>query len=111
MNVPPEILFQALGDATRLAVIRRLAQSPATVSQLAAPFPMALPSFVQHLKVLEQSGWIHTSKVGRVRTCQLNPTALETSQNWLSTQRTVWERRLNQLDAFLLELHTQENEP
>ena len=104
-------LFQALGDPTRMAVIGRLCQSPATVSQLAARFPMALPSFVQHLKVLEQSGWIRTTKSGRVRTCHLDPAALQCSQDWLSTQRSLWERRLDQLDTLLAQLQIQENQP
>jgi DNA-binding transcriptional ArsR family regulator len=95
-------LFHALGDATRLAVVQRLARGPATVSALASHHPMALPSFLQHLRVLERSGWIRTEKVGRVRTCALDPAALATTSRWLDEQRATWEKRLDQLDAWLL---------
>jgi DNA-binding transcriptional ArsR family regulator len=74
------------------------------VSELAEPFDMALPSFVQHLRVLEGSGLVHSRKTGRVRTYQLAPKRLRLAENWLARQRDFWERRLNQLDAYLLEL-------
>ena len=101
-------VFHALGDPTRRAVVQRLARRRHTVSELAAPFDMALPSFLQHLRVLEASGLVRTEKVGRVRTCQLVPTALRASEDWLAEQRSMWERRLDQLDAFLVELHRSE---
>ncbi|MFN0094358.1 MAG: ArsR/SmtB family transcription factor [Dehalococcoidia bacterium] len=97
-------LFHALGDPTRLAVVERLTVAPATVSALAAPHSMALPSFLQHLEVLERAGWITSEKRGRVRTCRLNPGALAQSSDWLQARRTMWEKRLDQLDALLLEL-------
>ncbi len=107
-SLAPDRLFFALGDPTRLAVVQRLCRGPQSVSQLAAPFDMALPSFLQHLRVLERSGWISTQKTGRVRTCQLDPLALSTSSAWLEGQRLIWERRLDQLDHFLLDLHHKE---
>lgn len=105
-------LFQALADPTRRAVLERLSLGPASVSELALPFEMALPSFVQHLKVLQNSGLVRSSKVGRVRTYALEPQALQRAEGWLSAQRAVWERRLNQLDVFLLtEGGNEEKEP
>ncbi len=95
-------LFHALADPTRRAVIERLGQSPASVSQLIAPFSMALPSFMQHLQVLEQSGLVHSTKTGRVRTYSLEPEAMQQVENWLSQQRNIWEQRLDQLDQYLL---------
>jgi DNA-binding transcriptional ArsR family regulator len=103
-NRSPDRLFHALGDPTRLAVVERLAAGPASVSALAAPFPMALPSFLQHLRVLEASGWIRTEKVGRVRTCSLDPEAFAQADGWLARRRAAWERRLDQLDETLLRL-------
>jgi DNA-binding transcriptional ArsR family regulator len=97
-------LFHALGDGTRRAVIERLGQGPATVTELAAPFEMALPSFMQHLGVLEDCGLITSSKSGRVRTVRLEPRSLRRMEGWLSTQRVIWERRLDQLDAYVLGL-------
>ncbi len=94
-------VFHALGDPTRRAVLARLARGPATVSDLAAPFAMALPSFVQHLAVLEDSGLIASAKKGRVRTCHLKPARLAAAQTWLDQQRVFWERRLDQFDAYV----------
>jgi len=107
----PEKLFHALGDATRLAVVQQLCQRPQTVSQLALAHAMALPSFMQHLKVLEESGWISSTKTGRVRTCHLNAEALNMTGVWLKAQRELWERRLDQLDSVLYKLkqHSEEN--
>lgn len=101
---PPENLFHALADPTRVAVIQALCREPATVSRLAAPHKMALPSFVQHLRVLEDCGWISTHKQGRVRTCKINPDALTRSAQWLLGQKAVWEKRLDQLDSLLYKL-------
>ncbi len=83
----------ALSDPTRRAVIERLARGPETVTGLAAPFDMALPSFTRHISVLEKSGLIRTEKTGRIRTCHLEATALLEVQGWLAWQREVWERR------------------
>jgi len=99
-------VFTALGDPTRRAVLARLCKGPATVSDLAAPFPMALPSFVQHLRVLEDSGLITSTKTGRIRTCQLKVQTLNTARHWLDEQRALWEKRLDRLDDLLLKIKT-----
>src|ERR1700735_5273583 len=93
-------VFQALTDPTRRAVLERLTRGPAPVSELAQPFRMALPSFVQHLGVLENCGLVRSKKLGRVRTYSLAPRPLQAAEHWLSAQRTQWERRLDQLDDF-----------
>lgn len=97
-------VFQGLADPTRRAVIERLSKGSAAVSELARPFPMALPSFMQHLDVLEQCGLVTSRKVGRVRTYQLAPKKLRMASTWLDRQRLHWEKRLDQLDSYLLEL-------
>ena len=94
-------VFQALTDPTRRAVLERLTRGPAAVSELAQPFKMALPSFVQHLQVLENSGLVRSKKQGRVRTYTLAPQPLKAAEHWLSAQRAHWERRLDALDDFL----------
>lgn len=105
---PVDEVFRALADPTRRRVLERLGRRPASVSELAAPFAMALPSFVQHLKVLEESGLVTSEKRGRVRTYRLAPARLKVAEHWLSRQRSLWERRLDQLDAYLLELKEKE---
>ena len=97
-------VFRALSDTTRRKVVERLSRSPAAVSELAAPFDMALPSFVQHLRVLEGAGLVESEKVGRVRTYRLVPRRLQVAEDWLAQRREVWERRLDQLDDYLLKL-------
>ncbi len=97
-------VFQALADPTRRAVLERLTGGVAPVSELAAPFDMALPSFLQHLKVLEGCGLVCSHKTGRVRTYQLSPAPLKAAEGWMSERRAVWERRLNQLDGYLNKL-------
>ena len=94
-------VFQALTDPTRRAVLERLTRGPAPVSELAQPFKMALPSFVQHLQVLENCGLVQSKKQGRVRTYTLAPQPLKAAEHWLSAQRAHWERRLDALDDFL----------
>jgi len=94
-------MFHALGDSSRRAMVERLARSPASVSELAQPFEMALPTVVQHLGVLETAGIVASAKVGRVRTYQLVPGALEPAADWISRQRLPAERRLDRLGAFL----------
>ena len=94
-------VFQALTDPTRRAVLERLTRGSAAVSELAQPFKMALPSFVQHLGVLEECGLVHSKKQGRVRTYTLAPQPLEAAEHWLAAQRLLWERRLDSLDDFL----------
>ena len=100
--------FHALADPTRRAVLASLSRGPASVSELAQPFDMALPTFLQHLKVLEESGLIRSRKAGRVRTCELKPKPLADAERWMSVQLAMWARRLDQLDDFLLKLHAKE---
>lgn len=107
MSYPAEsvdIVFRALSDPTRRRVLERLSRRPASVSELARPFDMALPSFVQHLSVLEDSGLVRSTKKGRIRTYQLAPRRLRLAEDWLTRQRDHWERRLDQLDDYLLTL-------
>lgn len=97
----------ALADPTRRAVIRRLGAGAASVGELAAPFAMTLPSFMKHVRMLETSGVIRTSKSGRVRTCALNRDRLSLVDDWLAEQRLLWEQRTDRLDQFVT--HRQEN--
>jgi DNA-binding transcriptional ArsR family regulator len=99
-----DLVFQALGDPTRRALVERLSEGPASVSELAAPLPISLPAVTQHLKVLEDSGVIRSEKVGRVRTCHLELKMLNSAQTWIDARRAMWERRLDRLDAFLATL-------
>jgi DNA-binding transcriptional ArsR family regulator len=103
MAIPPDlpILFGALADPTRLAVVERLLQGEATVSTLAAPFDMAGPSFLKHLGVLERAGLVVSRKEGRVRLVGLAPGALDPLQDWLTRHRQGWEARLDRLGAAL----------
>ena len=94
-------IFQALADPTRRAVLGQLSKGPAGVSELAKPFDMALPSFMKHIRFLEESGWILTRKEGRVRTCTIEKKALTAADSWLSEQRALWEARFDRLDALL----------
>ena len=100
-------VFQALADPTRRAVLERLSSGPASVSELAQPFQMALPSFSQHLEVLENCGLVRSRKTGRVRTYELAPQPLKEAEQWMVTQRANWERRLDQLDDYLKDLKEQ----
>ncbi len=95
-------VFQALSDPTRRAVLKRLSRGPAPTLELARPFGMALPSFTQHLNMLEQSGLVKSKKAGRVRTYVFAPKSLRAAESWMTDQRELWERRLDQLDAYLL---------
>lgn len=97
-------LFAALADPTRRAVIERLTVGPASVSDLAAPHDMALPSFTQHLKVLENAGLISTRKKGRVRMVNIEAQPLTDAQRWLERQRKLWEARFDRLDALVMEM-------
>ena len=101
-------VFHALSDPTRRAVLERLTRGPAAVGELAQPFRMALPSFVQHLGVLEECGLVRSKKQGRVRTYTLAPQPLTAAEHWLSDQRAHWERHLDSLDNFLQTLKEQE---
>ena len=94
-------VFQALADPSRRAMVERLCEGPASVSELARPFSMTLAAVVQHVQVLEASGLVRSEKVGRTRTVSIEPAALRTAEQWISERRTLWERRLDRLDAFL----------
>jgi len=94
-------VFQALADPTRRAVLERLNRGPAPMSELAEPFDMALPSFSQHLDVLEDCGLVRSSKEGRVRTYELQEKPLEVAGHWMAKQRAMWERRLDQMDNYV----------
>jgi len=94
-------VFQALADPTRRAVLGRLGRGPASVSELARPFDMALPSFMKHIRLLEGSGLIRTRKEGRVRTCAIEKRRLALVEAWLSAQRAIWEARTDRLEQFV----------
>ena len=94
-------VFVALGDSTRRAVITRLGRGPASVSELAREFPMALPSFMKHIRTLEANGLVRTSKSGRVRTCELDRARLTVVESWLDEQRRMWEGRTDRLEQFV----------
>lgn len=96
-----DAIFQALADPTRRAILIRLCEGPASVSELARPFAMSLPAIVQHLQVLEHSGMVRTEKIGRVRSCSIEPAAVRLAEDWLGRRRTGLERRLDRLEAFL----------
>lgn len=98
---PLDGVFQALADPTRRGVLQRLAKGPASVSELAQPFEMALPSFMKHIQMLESTGLIRTSKAGRTRTCQIEAERLAMAEEWLGVQRAIWEARTDRLEAFL----------
>lgn len=93
--------FHALADPTRRAVLARLTRGPAPVKELAAPFAMGLPSFLKHLRVLEEDGLILSEKVGRVRTCRVRAERLAAAESWLAEQRAVWEGRADRLAAYV----------
>jgi DNA-binding transcriptional ArsR family regulator len=99
-----DLAFQALADPTRRAMIERLSLSPVSVSDLARPLAMSLPAVMQHLAVLESSGLVVSEKLGRVRTCRLQPQALSAAQSWIEARRAEWERRLDRLGHYLTEL-------
>jgi DNA-binding transcriptional ArsR family regulator len=94
-------LFHALADPARRAMIERLSRGPQSVSDLASPLPMSLPAAMQHLQVLQSAGLVHSKKVGRVRVCAIEPTALRRAEQWLNTRRIEWERRLDRLGEYL----------
>jgi len=98
-------VLKALSDPTRRVVLERLSLGPAAASALAEPFDMALPSFLQHMDALEKSGLVRSEKHGRVRTYHLSPEPLRRAEQWLTAQRAVWERRLDQFDRFVTTLH------
>ncbi|HUA76656.1 MAG TPA: metalloregulator ArsR/SmtB family transcription factor [Acetobacteraceae bacterium] len=94
-------LFHALADPARRAIVERLSRGPAAVSELARPLPMSLPAAMQHLEVLQAAGLVRTQKVGRVRTCAIEPKALSLAEQWINARRVSWERRLDRLGEYL----------
>ncbi len=98
------LLFQALADPTRRAILTRLAEGPASVSELAGPTGLRLPTVMRHISILEEAGLIATSKDGRVRTCAMVPEALVPVRTWLDEQRAIWEARLDRLDDYVMTL-------
>jgi DNA-binding transcriptional ArsR family regulator len=100
--------FQALADPTRRSMVERLTLGPASVSELAQPLQMSLPAVVQHLAVLEGSGLIRSDKAGRVRTCRIEPRALQAVEGWITQRRRTWEQRLDRLGEYLAEQEQQE---
>jgi DNA-binding transcriptional ArsR family regulator len=105
---PMNAIFQALADPTRRAVLRRLGKGPASISELAKPFDMALPSFLKHIHFLEDSGWIQTHKEGRVRTCAIEKKPFAAVEAWLSEQRVLWEGRTDRLELFVTTVQKKE---
>lgn len=99
-------VFRALADPTRRAVLERLSRGPVAVSDLAQAYDMALPSFLQHLQVLEDCGLVRSRKAGRVRTCRLVARPLRKAESWIAGRRAVWERRLDQFDDYVRQLHS-----
>lgn len=96
-----DLVFQALADPTRRGMVERLTRGPASVSELARPLDMSLPAVMQHLQVLETSGLVRSEKVGRVRTCRIEPASLRQAEGWITQRRTTWERRLDRLGEVL----------
>ncbi|MFN3649722.1 MAG: ArsR/SmtB family transcription factor [Armatimonadota bacterium] len=103
LNQSPTLdhMFHALADPTRRAMVERLCRGPASVSELAQPLAVSLPAVLQHLHVLEASGLVRSHKVGRTRTCRLEPEALSTAERWIAERRASWERALDRLGEYL----------
>ncbi len=99
-----DLMFQALADPSRRAMVERLSRGPASVSELARPLSMSMPAVMQHLQMLEASGLVRSAKSGRVRTCSMEPEALSRAEQWLTALRTSWEQRLDRLEDYLKEL-------
>jgi DNA-binding transcriptional ArsR family regulator len=102
-----DVVFQALSDPTRRYMVEQLSRAPASVSELARPLPVSLPAVVQHLQVLEASGLVRSEKVGRVRTCRIDPDVLTAAQSWIDRQKAIWEQRFDRLEKFLQEEPTE----
>ncbi len=96
--------FAALSDPTRRAMVMRLTSGPASVGELSEPFAIAMPTLLQHVRVLEKSGLIETEKIGRVRTCSLKADILTETEQWLASQRAIWEQRLDRMETYVVAL-------
>jgi DNA-binding transcriptional ArsR family regulator len=101
LNYQLDKAFAALADPARRAMVERLVQGPATVSELAKPLPMSLPAAMLHLKVLEESGLVTSQKLGRVRTCRIDARVLSQAEQWVGERRQMWERSLDRLGTYL----------
>lgn len=102
-KVKVERVFHALGDPTRRAILEKLSNGPVSVSQLAKPLDITVAAVVQHLQVLEESNLVRTEKLGRVRTCRIDPGGLAVAEQWIKDRRTLWERKLDRLGDLLAE--------
>jgi DNA-binding transcriptional ArsR family regulator len=109
MTANLDMMFQALADPSRRAMIERLSRGPASVSELAQPLAMSLPAVAQHLQVLESSGLVTTQKIGRVRSCTLDTSAMSQAERWINDRRTTWQRRLDRLGDYLVETQDQDD--
>lgn len=98
-----DLMYAALADRSRRTMVDRLSRGPATVKELAEPLTMSLPAVLQHLRVLEESGLVHSRKAGRVRTCHLEPAALRQAEQWIADRRAGWQHRLDRLETYLLD--------
>jgi DNA-binding transcriptional ArsR family regulator len=96
-----DVVYAALADGSRRAIVERLSRGPASVKELAEPLTMSLPAVMQHLRVLEQSGLVHSQKTGRVRTCRLEPAVLKEAEQWIADRRALWASRLDNLETYL----------
>ncbi|WP_245666008.1 ArsR/SmtB family transcription factor [Actinoplanes subtropicus] len=103
LNHQLDLMYAALSDGSRRTMVDRLSRGPATVKQLAEPLTMSLPAVLQHLRVLEESGLVRSEKVGRVRTCRLQPAALQAAEQWIADRRAGWVSSLDRLERFLQE--------
>ena len=110
LNQSPQLdrMFHALADPSRRRVMERLSRGPASVSEIAKPLKMSLPSLLQHLQVLEESGLVTSEKIGRVRTCRMEPKALSRAERWIQKRRAMWESRLDRLEAYLEEMQAKD---
>jgi DNA-binding transcriptional ArsR family regulator len=96
-------VFHALGDPTRRAIVEKLSEGPLSVSSLAAPLDITVTAVAQHLQILEESGLVHTEKIGRVRTCSVERAGFRVLEQWIADRRSTWERKLDRLGEFLAE--------
>jgi DNA-binding transcriptional ArsR family regulator len=103
-------VFHALSDPTRRAILARLSRGAASVSELGRPFAMAMPTLLEHLRVLEACRLVRTEKVGRVRNCEMEPAALRPAESWIAQHRAMWEGRLDRMEAYVVDLHRNESQ-
>ncbi|MEO7178700.1 MAG: metalloregulator ArsR/SmtB family transcription factor [Allosphingosinicella sp.] len=101
LSIDLDRAFSALADPTRRAIVSRLCDGPRSVSELSEPFSLALPSLLKHVRVLEQSGLVSTEKVGRVRTCRIEPNAFHATEAWIHQHISAWEDRLDRLESHI----------